>query len=65
MADCGTAWFGVPLALNNPPGTWTIVVSVAIAAITLASWALRPQDRRLADPVKRAEVAGLSGSRAG
>ena len=28
---------------------WSIVVTVTIAAITLASWALRPQDRRLAD----------------
>jgi hypothetical protein len=28
---------------------WTIVVSVAIAALTLASWALRPQSRRLGD----------------
>jgi hypothetical protein len=26
---------------------WTVVVSVAVAAITLASWALRPQSRRL------------------
>jgi hypothetical protein len=29
---------------------WTILVTVTIAAITLASWALRPQDRRLGDP---------------
>ena len=28
---------------------WTIAVSVGIAALTLASWALRPQTRRLAD----------------
>jgi hypothetical protein len=28
---------------------WTIVVSVTIAALTLASWALRPQSRRLGD----------------
>src|SRR5688572_26943645 len=28
---------------------WTIVVCVTIAAITLASWALRPQSRRLGD----------------
>jgi hypothetical protein len=27
---------------------WTIVVTVTIAALTLASWALRPRDRRLA-----------------
>lgn len=26
---------------------WTIVVSATIAALTLASWALRPHDRRL------------------
>jgi len=28
---------------------WTIVVSVSIAALTLASWALRPQSRRLGE----------------
>ena len=28
-------------------GAWIIVVTVTIAAITLASWALRPQSRRL------------------
>jgi hypothetical protein len=28
-------------------GAWIIVVNVIIAAITLASWALRPQSRRL------------------
>jgi len=36
---------------------WSIVVAVTVAAITLASWALRPQDRRLGDPLKRAELA--------
>jgi hypothetical protein len=36
---------------------WIIVVNVAIAATTLASWALRPQNRRLEDPLKRAELA--------
>jgi hypothetical protein len=36
---------------------WIIVVCVAIAAITLASWALRPENRRLGDPLKLAEVA--------
>jgi hypothetical protein len=30
-------------------GTWILVVTVTIAAITLASWALRPQNRRLGD----------------
>jgi hypothetical protein len=35
---------------------WTIVVTVAIAAITLTSWALRPQNRRLGAPLKRAEA---------
>ena len=43
------------VARNDP--AWIIVVNVAIAAITLASWALRPQSRRLGDPVKRAELA--------
>jgi len=39
--------------------SWTIVVTVTIAAITLASWALRPQGRRLGEPLnlKHAEVA--------
>ena len=31
---------------------WSIVVTVTIAAITLASWALRPQSRRLGDPLR-------------
>jgi DoxX-like protein len=31
---------------------WSIVVTITIAAITLASWALRPQSRRLRDPQK-------------
>ena len=38
-------------------GAWIIVVTVTIAAITLASWALRPQNRRLGDLLKRTEVA--------
>ena len=38
-------------------GAWIIVVTITIAAITLASWALRPQTRRLGDPLQRAEVA--------
>jgi hypothetical protein len=29
---------------------WIIVVNIVIAAIALASWALRPQNRRLAGP---------------
>jgi hypothetical protein len=33
-------------------GAWIIVVTVTIAAITLASWALRPHNRRLGDPLK-------------
>jgi hypothetical protein len=33
---------------------WTIIVTVTIAAITLASWALRPQNRRLGDPLRLA-----------
>lgn len=35
---------------------WRIVVTVAIVAITLASWALRPQSRRLGDPLARARL---------
>lgn len=37
----------------NRDGAWILVVTVAIAAITLASWALRPESRRLGDPSKR------------
>jgi hypothetical protein len=33
------------VARNDP--AWTVVVGVTVAAITLASWALRPQSRRL------------------
>jgi len=33
------------VATHDP--AWSIVVTVTIAALTLASWALRPQDRRL------------------
>ena len=36
---------------------WSIIVTSAIGAITLASWALRPQSRRLGDPLRRAELA--------
>jgi len=32
-------------------GAWIVVVTVTIAAITMASWALRPQNRRLGDPL--------------
>jgi len=35
-------------------GAWIIVVTVTIAAVTMGSWALRPQDRRLGDPFERA-----------
>jgi hypothetical protein len=35
------------VARNDP--AWSIVVTVTIAAITLSSWALRPQHRRLGD----------------
>jgi hypothetical protein len=37
--------------------TWTIVVSVTVAAIVLASWALRPQSRRFGDPLQLAPHA--------
>lgn len=35
---------------------WSIVVTSAIAGITLASWALRPQSRRLGDLLKREDA---------
>lgn len=38
------------IACHDP--AWILVVTVAIALITLASWALRPQSRRLGDIVK-------------
>jgi hypothetical protein len=41
----------------NKDGAWILVVGVVIAGITLASWALRPESRRLGDPLKRAEMA--------
>ncbi len=34
------------LAVGDP--AWSVIVTVTIAAITLASWALRPRSRRLA-----------------
>jgi hypothetical protein len=34
------------VAMRDP--AWSIVVTIVIAAITLASWALRPESRRLA-----------------
>jgi hypothetical protein len=37
--------------------TWILIVTVTIAAITLASWALRPRSRKLGDAVIRAELA--------
>jgi len=36
---------------------WSMVVTITIAAITLASWALRPPSRTLGDPLPRAEMA--------
>jgi hypothetical protein len=36
---------------------WSIAVTITIAAITLTSWALRPQNRRLGDPLNHAEMA--------
>jgi hypothetical protein len=39
--------------------TWSVVVTVTIAAITLGSWALRPQDRRLGDPPNRQSDAAV------
>jgi hypothetical protein len=32
-------------------GAWIIVVTITIAAMTLASWALRPHSRRLGHPL--------------
>jgi len=40
------------VACKDP--AWTVVVTVTIAALTLASWALRPQSRRLGDSPTRA-----------
>ena len=35
-------------------GAWIVVVTLAIAALSLASWALRPESRKLAAAPKRA-----------
>jgi hypothetical protein len=35
---------------------WTLVVTVTIALITIASWALRPQGRRLGTTLGRTEA---------
>jgi hypothetical protein len=43
------------VARNDP--AWSIVVTVTIAAITLTSWGLRPEDRRLGDPLRYAQPA--------
>jgi len=43
------------VARHDP--TWILIVTVTIAAITLASWALRPRSRKLGDAVIRAELA--------
>jgi hypothetical protein len=43
------------VARNDP--AWSVGVTITIAAITLASWALRPQSRRLRDPLNGAKVA--------
>jgi hypothetical protein len=38
---------------------WIMVVTVTIAAITLTSWALRPQNRRLGGAANRATLSPL------
>lgn len=38
------------VACHDP--AWSVVVTLVIAAITLASWALRPESRRLGEIVK-------------
>jgi hypothetical protein len=51
------------IAHDDP--AWTIVVTITIAAITLASWALRPESRRLRASDLRASGAITSGGSAG
>jgi hypothetical protein len=46
------------VAYHDPP--WIFVVTFAIVGITMTSWALRPESRRLADPPKRAEATAPS-----
>jgi hypothetical protein len=41
---------------SNHDEKWIIAVTTTLAALTLVSWALRPQSRRLGDPLKRVEV---------
>lgn len=46
--------------IGHGDGAWIMVVNVVIAAITLASWALRPASRRLGEvvrPARELEVA--------
>ena len=43
------------VARRDPP--WIMIVTVTIAALTLTSWALRPQSRRLGAPDQRATAS--------
>ena len=47
--------FASHVAHHDP--AWSLAVTVTIAAITLASWALRPRSRRLGEPMSGAELA--------
>ena len=44
--------------IANKDGSWILVVTVTIAALTLVSWALRPQSRRLGIILGRTEADG-------
>ena len=44
--------------IANKDGSSIVVVTATIAALTLASWALRPQSRRLGIILRRTEVDG-------
>jgi hypothetical protein len=46
--------------LAHHEATWHVVVTVAIAALTLASWALRPSSRMLGTLVVPAELVAMT-----
>lgn len=43
--------------IAHDDGAGIVAVTVAIAAITMISWALRPQNRRFGDPLQRSRVS--------
>lgn len=46
--------------IAHDDGVGIVVVTVAIAAITMTSWALRPQNRRFGDPLKGSRISSAA-----